>query len=141
MPISKLLIANRGEIAIRIARAAAELRLASVAVHSEDDARTIASSVGDHPAGTSKAVGPFDHRRPSDHIRFAILARQAAAAVSGGAIGCPLTEARRAHAGTRATRKPTKSRFSFAPTAVGWADGDRGAHDLSAHTMALDVCA
>ena len=38
MPIKSVLIANRGEIAIRIARAAAELGLRSVAVHSQDDA-------------------------------------------------------------------------------------------------------
>jgi len=36
--MSRILIANRGEIAIRIARAAAELNLRSVAVHSADDA-------------------------------------------------------------------------------------------------------
>jgi acetyl/propionyl-CoA carboxylase alpha subunit len=38
MTFQRLLIANRGEIAIRIARAAAELGLPSVAVYSEDDA-------------------------------------------------------------------------------------------------------
>lgn len=38
MRLKKLLIANRGEIAIRIARAAAELGVGSVAVHSADDA-------------------------------------------------------------------------------------------------------
>ena len=37
----KLLIANRGEIAIRIARAAADMGLPSVAVYSEDDARSL----------------------------------------------------------------------------------------------------
>lgn len=41
MSITKLLIANRGEIAIRIARAAAELGIATVAVFSEDDARSL----------------------------------------------------------------------------------------------------
>jgi acetyl/propionyl-CoA carboxylase alpha subunit/acetyl-CoA carboxylase carboxyltransferase component len=41
MPITKLLIANRGEIAIRIARAAADLDLRSVAVHSRDDALSL----------------------------------------------------------------------------------------------------
>lgn len=40
MGLTKLLIANRGEIAVRIARAAAELDLPSVAVYSEDDARS-----------------------------------------------------------------------------------------------------
>ena len=37
MTIRNLLIANRGEIAIRIARAAAEMGIASHAIHSEDD--------------------------------------------------------------------------------------------------------
>jgi len=37
MSISKLLIANRGEIAVRIQRAAAALEIATVAVFSEDD--------------------------------------------------------------------------------------------------------
>src|SRR5204863_8581575 len=37
----KLLIANRGEIAIRIAQAAAELGIATVGVHSEDDATSL----------------------------------------------------------------------------------------------------
>ena len=41
MTIQRLLIANRGEIAIRIARAAAELGITTVAVHSEDDARSL----------------------------------------------------------------------------------------------------
>ena len=37
----KLLIANRGEIAIRIAEAAAGLGIATVGVHSEDDANSL----------------------------------------------------------------------------------------------------
>ncbi len=37
----KLLVANRGEIAIRIARAAAELDIPTVAIYSEDDARSL----------------------------------------------------------------------------------------------------
>ncbi len=41
MPFTRLLIANRGEIAIRIARAAAELGIATVAVHAQDDARSL----------------------------------------------------------------------------------------------------
>ncbi len=41
MPVTKLLIANRGEIAIRIARAAADLALPCVAVHSIDDATSL----------------------------------------------------------------------------------------------------
>jgi acetyl/propionyl-CoA carboxylase alpha subunit/acetyl-CoA carboxylase carboxyltransferase component len=41
MPITRLLIANRGEIAIRIARAAADMGIRSVAMHSRDDARSL----------------------------------------------------------------------------------------------------
>lgn len=37
MPLTKLLIANRGEIALRIARAAADLGIRTVAVHASDD--------------------------------------------------------------------------------------------------------
>ena len=41
MNLTSLLIANRGEIAIRIARAAAELGLRTVAIFSEDDAQSL----------------------------------------------------------------------------------------------------
>src|ERR1700686_5458287 len=40
MPTS-LLVANRGEIAIRIMRAAAELGIRTVAIYSEDDANSL----------------------------------------------------------------------------------------------------
>src|SRR4249919_3690355 len=39
--MKKLLIANRGEIAIRIARAATDMGLSTVAVYSEDDATSL----------------------------------------------------------------------------------------------------
>jgi acetyl/propionyl-CoA carboxylase alpha subunit/acetyl-CoA carboxylase carboxyltransferase component len=39
--IAKLLIANRGEVAVRVAQAAAELGIASVAIYSDDDARSL----------------------------------------------------------------------------------------------------
>jgi len=39
--VKKLLIANRGEIAIRIARTAAEMGLATVAVYADDDAASL----------------------------------------------------------------------------------------------------
>src|SRR3954447_17183280 len=41
MPFNKLLIANRGEIAIRIARAADETGLATVAIYPADDAQSL----------------------------------------------------------------------------------------------------
>lgn len=41
LPFKRLLIANRGEIAIRIARAAAELALPSLALYAEDDAAAL----------------------------------------------------------------------------------------------------
>src|SRR5690606_34184480 len=41
MLATKLLIANRGEIAIRLIRAAAELGITTVAIHTEDDAASL----------------------------------------------------------------------------------------------------
>ncbi|WP_428488905.1 carboxyl transferase domain-containing protein [Rhodopila sp.] len=45
--VTKLLIANRGEVAIRIARAAADMGVASVAVYSEDDSRSLHLHIAD----------------------------------------------------------------------------------------------
>ena len=47
MPVRSLLIANRGEIAIRIARAAADLGIRSVAVYSQDDAESLHTRIAD----------------------------------------------------------------------------------------------
>ena len=43
----KILIANRGEISIRIARAAAELGIRSVAIYSEDDEASLHTKMAD----------------------------------------------------------------------------------------------
>ena len=51
--MKKLLIANRGEIAVRIARTAAELGLATVAIHSEDDASSPHTAGADEVAALS----------------------------------------------------------------------------------------
>ncbi|WP_047309662.1 acetyl-CoA carboxylase family protein [Rhodopseudomonas palustris] len=48
MSFRKLLIANRGEIAIRIARAAAESGLTTVAIHPADDAASLHVRIADH---------------------------------------------------------------------------------------------
>ena len=45
MKFSRILIANRGEIAIRIARAATDLGLHTVAIYSEDDAQSLHTGV------------------------------------------------------------------------------------------------
>ena len=47
MAFQGILIANRGEIAIRIARAAAELGIKSVAIYSEDDASSLHTKIAD----------------------------------------------------------------------------------------------
>lgn len=47
MHITHLLIANRGEIAIRIARAAAELGIRTTAIHSQDDALSLHTRIAD----------------------------------------------------------------------------------------------
>ncbi len=54
MPIKKLLIANRGEIAVRIIRAAQELGIATVQVHSEADADALPAQLADEAV----SIGP-----------------------------------------------------------------------------------
>ncbi len=57
MSFKRVLIANRGEIAIRIARAAAEMELTSVAVYAEDDAASLHVKAANE-AVALKGAGP-----------------------------------------------------------------------------------
>ncbi|MFC3073695.1 acetyl/propionyl/methylcrotonyl-CoA carboxylase subunit alpha [Shinella pollutisoli] len=74
--MKKLLIANRGEIAVRIARAARDYGVASVAVYSDDDAGALHAEAADEAYG----LGPG---RPADTYldigRILDIARRAGA--------------------------------------------------------------
>ena len=58
MEIKKLLIANRGEIAIRIARTAADMGIRTVAVFSEDDALSLHAQMADEAKPLRGAGAP-----------------------------------------------------------------------------------
>src|SRR5690349_16168148 len=68
----KLLVANRGEIAIRIARAAADLGIESVAVHSTDDDRSRHALT----ATTSVSLGTTGPAAYLDGARLVAVARE-----------------------------------------------------------------
>ena len=51
MSFKSILVANRGEIAIRITRAAQDLGLRVVAVFSEDDVRSLHTQIADESIG------------------------------------------------------------------------------------------
>ena len=71
MGIGKLLIANRGEIALRIIRSCREMGISTVAVYSTVDRNALhvqladeAVCVGDPPSGRSYLISPTSLRRP-----------------------------------------------------------------------------
>ncbi|MCP5431814.1 MAG: carbamoyl-phosphate synthase large subunit [Alphaproteobacteria bacterium] len=57
MSLARLLIANRGEVAVRVARAARALGIETVAIFSEDDAQSLHVSLADR-AHALEGVGP-----------------------------------------------------------------------------------
>ena len=66
MTVKKLLIANRGEIAIRITRAAADLGVATVAVHSQDDEASLHLRPADQ-------VQPLPGKGPAAYLDIAAV--------------------------------------------------------------------
>jgi acetyl-CoA carboxylase biotin carboxylase subunit len=68
----KILIANRGEIALRIMRACRELGIATVAVHSTADERALHVRFADEAV----CIGPADARRSYLHIPAIISAAE-----------------------------------------------------------------
>ncbi|MEM8986650.1 MAG: carboxyl transferase domain-containing protein [Pseudomonadota bacterium] len=70
MSIDKLLIANRGEISIRIAAAAADLGVKSLAVYSEDDASALHRYKSDDSAPL-KGIGPAAYLDGAQLVRLA----------------------------------------------------------------------
>jgi acetyl-CoA carboxylase biotin carboxylase subunit len=71
-PFKKILIANRGEIALRIIRACRELGIATVSVHSEADARALHVRFADEAV----CIGPSPANRSYLHIPAIISAAE-----------------------------------------------------------------
>ncbi|MEW6436384.1 MAG: pyruvate carboxylase [Pseudomonadota bacterium] len=82
MPIKRLMVANRGEVAIRVFRAAAEMGIATIAIYAEEDKLSLhrfkadeAYQVGRGPAG-EKHLGPLEAYLSIDEmIRVAVTTR------------------------------------------------------------------
>ena len=73
MPFKKLPIANRGEIAIRIARAAAEMGIQTVTIHSDDDAQSLHTRKSDE----TRAIGAVGVPAYLDGQRIVAIAKEA----------------------------------------------------------------
>ncbi|MDF2692051.1 MAG: Biotin carboxylase of acetyl-CoA carboxylase [Labilithrix sp.] len=71
-PFKKILIANRGEIALRVIRACRELGIATVAVHSEADTRALHVRFADEAV----CIGPSPATRSYLHIPAIIAAAE-----------------------------------------------------------------
>ncbi|MEW1741259.1 acetyl-CoA carboxylase biotin carboxylase subunit [Nocardia beijingensis] len=75
-PIRKVLVANRGEIAVRVIRTCAELGIATVAVYSAADADSAAVRLADQAFG----IGPGPAKRSYSYIPAIIEAARATGA-------------------------------------------------------------
>jgi pyruvate carboxylase len=74
--IRRLLIANRGEIAIRVMRAAAELGIRTIAIHSQEDRFSLHRTKADESYLVGEGKGPVDAYLDIDDImRIAVEAR------------------------------------------------------------------
>jgi len=74
--IKRLLIANRGEIAIRVMRAAAELGIGTVAIHSQEDRFSLHRTKADESYLVGEGKGPIEaYLDIADIIRVATEAR------------------------------------------------------------------
>jgi pyruvate carboxylase len=74
--IKSLLIANRGEIAIRVMRAATELGIRTIAIHSQEDRFSLHRTKADESYLVGAGKGPIDaYLDIADIIRIAIEAR------------------------------------------------------------------
>ena len=69
----KILIANRGEIAVRIIRACKEMGIATVAVHSQADKESLHVSLADESVCVGKALPGESYLRQRDIITAALL--------------------------------------------------------------------
>ncbi len=67
----KLLIANRGEIAIRIARTASDMNIATAALYSKDDAASLHVRASDEPLAL-KGTGPAAYLDGPQIVRLAL---------------------------------------------------------------------
>ncbi len=76
MPIRKLLVANRGEIAVRIIRAARDLGIRTVQAHSEADANSLAVQLAD----SAVEIGPPQAAKSYLNIHAIVDAAKAAGA-------------------------------------------------------------
>jgi pyruvate carboxylase len=74
--IKSLLIANRGEIAIRVMRAATELGIRTIAIHSQEDRFSLHRTKADESYLVGEGKGPIDaYLDIADIVRIAIEAR------------------------------------------------------------------